>query len=112
MSTKIFLAAIAALLIGIGALGYRLSKANSRAVEAANLAQEYKGSLDRNEATLAALRKSAAARQKTLESRARVAEAQAASTKKDNDALRKALDDHREWSDTPLPDSVRDSLTR
>ena len=85
-------AVILALAIGGAAVQtHRLSKAENRAVEAAKLAEGYRGSLESLERAAAAQAKSEKAAREALVTRAKRAEELAAKTKKENHALQEAL---------------------
>lgn len=102
------------LALALGAFGvqtHRLSKAENRAVEAAEKAGEYQRSLESLERTVAAQAKTAKQAQETLEARAKRAEQQAAKAKKENHALQEALTASREWADVPIPPGVYDALS-
>lgn len=88
----------------------RLSKAENRAVEATNLAREYKGSLESLERAVAAQAKSDKAARESLEKRAKVAEQLAAKAKKENHDLQEALEANRDWAVEPIPDRVRNAI--
>jgi len=104
-------AVILALAIGGAAVQtHRLSKAENRAVEAAKLAEVYQGSLESLERAVAAQAKSEKAARESLEKRAKVAEALAAKTKKENHALQEALTANPDWARDPIPPGVLDAI--
>ena len=114
MLTKLlygFTALILALSLGGFAVQtHRLSKAENRAVEATNLAGEYQRSLESLERAVAAQAKSDKAARESLENRAKMAEALAAKTKKENHALQEALAASPDWAREPIPDIVLDAI--
>lgn len=101
---------LAALLLAFGVQTERLKKAENRAVEATELAEEYEGSLRSLEAAVEARAKSDKAARESLENRAKRAEALAAKTKKENHALQEALAASPDWTREPIPDSVRNAI--
>ncbi len=104
-------ALILALAIGGAAVQtHRLSKAENRAVEAAKLAEGYRGSLESLERAVAAQAKSDKAARESLANRAKRAEELAAKTKKENHALQEALAASPDWAREPIPDSVRNAI--
>lgn len=104
-------ALILALALGGAAVQtHRLSKAENRAVEAAKLAEGYRGSLESLERAVAAQAKSEKAARESLEARAKRAEALAAKTKKENHALQEALAASPDWTREPIPDRVRNAI--
>ena len=104
-------AVILALAIGGAAVQtHRLSKAENRAVEAAKLAEGYRGSLESLERAVAAQAKSEKAARESLEKRAKVAEQLAAKTKKENHDLKEALAASPDWASQPIPDRVRNAI--
>jgi len=104
-------AVILALAMGTSAVQtYRLSKAENRAVAAAKLAEGYQGSLESLERAVAAQAKSEKAARESLEKRAKVAEALAAKTKKENHALQEALTANPDWARDPIPPGVLDAI--
>ena len=104
-------AVILALAIGGAAVQtHRLSKAENRAVEATNRAGEYQRSLEGLERAVAARAKSDKAARESLENRAKRAEALAAKTRKENNALQEALAASPDWTREPIPDSVLDAI--
>lgn len=114
MLTKILYgitAVILALAIGGAAVQtHRLSKAENRAVEAAKLAEGYRGSLESLERAVAAQAKSDKAARESLENRAKKAEELAAKTKKENHALKAALEANRDWATEPIPHGVLNAI--
>ncbi len=88
----------------------RLSKAENRAVEAAKLAEGYRGSLESLERAVAAQAKSEKAAREALVNRAKRAEELVAKTKKENHALQEALAASPDWAGQPIPDGVRNSI--
>lgn len=114
MLTKILYgitALILALAIGGAAVQTaRLSKAENRAVEAAKLADGYRGSLESLERAVAAQAKSDKAARESLENRAKKAEQLAAKTKKENHALQEALAASPDWTREPIPGRVRNAI--
>ena len=104
-------AVILALAIGGAAVQtHRLSKAENRAVEAAKLAEGYRGSLESLERAVAAQTKSEKTARESLENRAKKAEALAAKTKKENHALQEALKATPDWARQPIPGGVLDAI--
>ena len=104
-------AVILALAIGGAAVQtYRLSKAENRAVEAANLAEGYRGSLESLERAVAAQAKSEKAAREALVNRAKRAEELVAKTKKENHALQEALTASPDWARDPIPPGVLDAI--
>lgn len=104
-------AVILALAIGGAAVQtHRLSKAENRAVEAAKLAEGYRGSLESLERAVAAQTKSEKAAREALVNRAKRAEELAAKTKKENHALQEALTASPDWARDPIPSGVLDAL--
>ena len=95
---------------GFAVQTHRLSKAENRAVEATKLAGEYQRSMESLERAVAAQAKSDKAARESLENRAKVAEALAAKTKKENHALQEALEANRDWAIEPIPGSVLDAI--
>ena len=95
---------------GFAVQTHRLSKAENRAVEATNLAGEYQRSLESLERAVAAQAKSDKAARESLENRAKMAEALAAKTKKENHALQEALAASPDWAREPIPGSVLDAI--
>ena len=95
---------------GFAVQTHRLSKAENRAVEAANLAGEYQRSLESLERAVAAQAKSDKTARESLENRAKGAEALAAKTKKENHALQEALAASPDWAGQPVPDRVRNAI--
>lgn len=95
---------------GFAVQTHRLSKAENRAVEATKLAGEYQRSMESLERAVAAQAKSEKAARESLEKRAKVAEQLAAKTKKENHALREALEANRDWAIEPIPDRVRNAI--
>ena len=95
---------------GFAAQTHRLGKAENRAMEATKLAGEYQRSLESLERAVAAQAKSDKAARESLENRAKVAEALAAKTKKENHALQEALAASPDWAREPIPDSVLDAI--
>ena len=114
MLTKL-LYGITALILALALGGFavqtqRLSKAENRAVEATQLAGEYQRSLESLERAVAAREKSDKAARESLENRAKMAEALAAKTKKENHALQEALAASPDWAREPIPGSVLDAI--
>ena len=114
MLTKL-LYGITALLLALALGGFavqtqRLGKAQNRAVEATQLAGEYQRSLESLERAVAAQAKSDKAARESLENRAKMAEALAAKTKKENHALQEALAASPDWAGQPVPDRVRNAI--
>ena len=114
MLTKL-LYGITALILALALGGFavqtqRLSKAENRAVEATELAEEYEGSLRSLEAAVEARAKSEEATRELLEKRAKVAEAKAAKAKKERKELEDALKANADWASQPIPDSVRNAI--
>lgn len=114
MPTKL-LYGITALILALALGGFavqtaRLSKAENRAVEAAKLAEGYRGSLESLERAVAAQAKSEKAAREALEARAKRAEALAAKTKKENHALQEALAASPDWTREPIPGRVRNAI--
>ena len=114
MLTKL-LYGITALILALALGGFavqthRLSKAENRAVEAAKLADGYRGSLESLERAVAAQAKSEKAAREALVNRAKKAEALAAKTKKENHALQEALAASPDWAREPIPGSVLDAI--
>ena len=114
MLTKL-LYGITALILALALGGFavqthRLSKAQNRAVEATQLAGEYKGSLASLEAAVEARAKSDQAARIALQERAKKAELLAAKTKKENHALQEALAASPDWASEPIPAGVLDSI--
>ena len=104
-------AVILALAIGGAAVQtHRLSKAENRAVEAAKLADGYRGSLESLERAVAAQAKSEKAAREALVNRAKRAEELVAKTKKENHALQEALTASPDWARDPIPERVRNAL--
>ena len=104
-------ALILALALGdFAAQTHRLGKAENRAVEATKLAGEYQRSLESLERAVAAQAKSDKAARESLENRAKMAEALAAKTKKENHALQEALAASPDWTREPIPDRVLDAI--
>ena len=106
---------ITALILALALGGFavqtaRLSKAENRAVEATKLAGEYQRSMESLERAVAAQAKSDKAARESLENRAKMAEALAAKTKKENHALQEALAGSPDWASQPVPDRVRESI--
>lgn len=101
---------LAALLAVLAYQTQRLGEAKIRAVEAAQLAQQYKGSLESLAAAVEAGAKSEELAKKALEARAKQAQALAAKTKKENDALKEALTRSPDWASEPIPSGVLDAL--
>ena len=115
MLTKL-LYGITALILALALGGFavqtaRLGKAENRAVEATKLAGEYQRSLESLERAVAAQAKSEKAARESLEKRAKVAEALAAKTKKENHDLKQALEANADWTREPIPDSVRNAIS-
>ena len=102
---------LAALLLAFGVQTERLRKAENRAVEATELAEEYEGSLRSLEAAVEARAKSDKAARELLEKRAKVAEAQAAKAKKERKELEDALKANADWASQPIPPGVLDSIS-
>lgn len=88
----------------------RLSKAQNRAVEATQLAQEYKGSLESLQAAVEARAKSDKAAKEALSNRAKKAEALAAKANKENHDLKEALRANPDWASQPIPGGVLNSI--
>lgn len=114
MLTKL-LYGITALILALALGGFavqtaRLSKAENRAVEATKLAGEYQRSLEGLERAVAAQAKSDKAAREALENRAKRAEALAAKTEKENNALQEALAASPDWTREPIPDRVRNAV--
>ena len=114
MLTKL-LYGITALILALALGGFawqteRLRKAENRAVEATKLAGEYQRSLESLERAVAAQAKSDKAARESLENRAKMAEALAAKTKKENHALQEALAASPDWAREPIPGSVLDAI--
>ena len=104
-------ALILALAIGrVAVQTHRLSKAETRAVEAAKLAEAYRGSLESLERVAAAQAKSDKAALESLENRAKKAEQLASKAQKENHALKQALEANRDWATEPIPDGVLNSI--
>ena len=104
-------AVILALAIGGAAVQtHRLSKAENRAVEAAKLAEGYRGSLESLERAVAAQTKSEKAAREALVNRAKRAEELVAKTKKENHALQEALTASPDWARDPIPPGVLDAI--
>lgn len=104
-------AVILALAIGGAAVQtHRLSKAENRAVEAAKLAEGYRGSLESLERAVAAQAKSEKAAREALVNRAKRAEQLASKAQKENHALKEALEANRDWATEPIPHGVRDAI--
>ena len=104
-------AVILALAIGGAAVQtHRLRKAENRAVEAAKLAEGYRGSLESLERAVAAQTKSEKAARKALVNRAKRAEELVAKTKKENHALQEALTASPDWARDPIPPGVLDAI--
>ena len=95
---------------GFAVQTHRLSKAENRAVEATKLAGEYQRSMESLERAVAAQAKSDKAARESLENRAKMAEALAAKTKKENHALQEALAASPDWAGQPVPDRVRNAI--
>ena len=95
---------------GLAVQTHRLSKAENRAVEATKLAGEYQRSMESLERAVAAQAKSDKAARESLENRAKMAEALAAKTKKENHDLKEALAASPDWTREPIPDSVRNAI--
>lgn len=81
------------------------------AQEARNQAALYKGSLESLQAAVEARTKSDNLARAVLKKRAEVAEARAAQARKESRDLQQALDASRDWASSPIPDSVRESLS-
>ena len=114
MLTKL-LYGITALILTLALGGFavqtaRLSKAQNRAVEATKLAGEYQRSMESLERAVAAQAKSDKAARESLENRAKMAEALAAKTKKENHALQEALAASPDWAREPIPAGVLDAI--
>lgn len=114
MLTKL-LYGITAIIIALAVGGFavqtqRLSKAENRAVEATNLAREYKGSLESLERAVAAQAKSDKLARESLEARAKAAEQLAAKAKKENHDLQEALAANPDWTREPIPAGVLDAI--
>ena len=104
-------ALILALAIGGAAVQtHRLSKAENRAVEAAKLADGYRGSLESLERAVAAQTKSEKAAREALVNRAKRAEELASKTQKENHALKEALKANPDWASQPIPGGVLDAI--
>ena len=104
-------ALILALAIGGAAVQtHRLRKAENRAVEAAKLAETYRGSLESLERAVAAQAKSEQAVREALENRAKKAEQLASKAKKENHALKEALKANGDWATQPIPGGVRNAI--
>ena len=101
---------LAALLLAFGVQTERLRKAENRAVEATELAEEYEGSLRGLQAAVEARAKSEKATRELLEKRAKVAEAQAAKAKKERKELEDALKANADWASQPIPDAVKEAI--
>ena len=101
---------LAALLLAFGVQTERLRKAENRAVEATKLAGEYQRSLEGLERAVAAQAKSDKAARESMENRAKMAEALAAKTKKENHALQEALAASPDWAREPIPNGVLDAI--
>ena len=101
---------LAALLTGLAWQTERLRKAENRAVEATEMAGEYRRSLEGLERAVAAQAKSDQAARESLENRAKRAEQLASKAQKENHALREALEASRDWATEPIPGSVLDSI--
>ena len=95
---------------GLAVQTQRLSKAQNRAAEATQLAGEYQRSLESLERAVAAQAKSDKAARESLENRAKMAEALAAKTKKENHALQEALAASPDWAREPIPGSVLNAI--
>ena len=104
-------AVILALAIGGAAVQtHRLSKAENRAVEAAKLAEGYRGSLESLERVVAAQAKSNKAVQESLGNRAKKAKQLNSKAQKENHALKEALKANRGWAVEPIPAGVLNSI--
>ena len=101
---------LAALLTGLAWQTERLRKAENRAVEATEMAGEYRRSLEGLERAVAAQAKSDQAARESLENRAKKAEQLAAKTKKENHALQEALAASPDWAREPIPAGVFDAI--
>jgi uncharacterized protein HemX len=116
MLTKI-LAVIAALVLAgllsvIGVQRAGLTEATERAVAAQTQAEQYQRSLRSLEAVRGAEKKAANSSAQALHNRAAAAEKAAKAAQKESKALREALQDNRDWADSPIPDSVRNGITQ
>lgn len=112
MLSKIMAVLLALAVLAAGVLGWRLSEANSRAVEATNRADLYQRSYENEKRAVGALEKSLAAQKaasKLVAIRAAKDRDLLNQTKKDLDEALKANPD---WASQPVPDSVWDSITR
>lgn len=114
MLTKLLYGITALILIlalgGAAVQTARLSKAENRAVEAAKLAEGYRGSLESLERAVAAQAKSDKAAREALENRAKKAEQLASAAQKENHALQEALKASPDWARQPIPGSVLDAI--
>lgn len=105
--TKYLLAFLLAALALVGAWGWQ-GQNGAKAARAEVVL--YQGRLQASEAAVEALAQSAKKTEIALVARAKKAEARAAKHKKEANALQKALDANRDWSDQPVPTGVRDAL--
>ena len=96
----------------VGVQTHRLGKAQNRAVEATQMAQEYQRSLESLERATAAQAKSDKAAKEALANRAKKAEVLAAKTKKENHDLKEALAANPDWASQPIPAGVLNSINR
>lgn len=111
MLSKILAILLALALAVAGWLFTSRSGALRSAQEARNQAALYKGSLESLQAAVEARTKSDNLARAALKKRAEVAEAQAAQARKESRDLQQALDASRDWASSPIPDSVRESLS-
>jgi hypothetical protein len=112
MLNKILAALLIVALAGIVGLGVMLRKADSRAVEATKRAEVYQRSFEAEKAAVGALEKSLAAQKKASAEYVKRAATDRAIAKQLKENLDEALKANRDWADQPVPDSVRDALTR
>lgn len=112
--TKLTIAALlVACLSGVGGTLYfraDAAAAHQNAAQATQAAKQYQALAEARMTALTAIRGLWMDERAALLKRAQAAEAQAKQFKEQSDAINKALRDNPEWSDSPIPDSVRNAF--
>ena len=107
--------ALAAIALVLGGLGLwhgwdTLQEARKGAQEASQRADLAQGSLEALKARTEALVASHEKERQALQDRAKAAQAEKEAYAKQNQDLKKALEDNPDWANTPVPDGVRRAL--
>lgn len=105
------LAVLLALAVGWAAWSqHSLQNARKQAQEAQTKAALYQGSYEQEKAVVEALRASSAQQAQAMQKRLAQAQAQAQALQGRVSSLQSALEQEKEWSNTPIPGSVRENL--